>query len=67
MSQPHTHPEWTADEWTKTWTIHVGKAYRCTKCSTIIMVTRGGIGTLEPICCGQPMLPVKRPDTIADK
>ena len=60
-------PEWTTEEWVSAWTIHVGKAYRCDKCDTMIMVTKGGVGTLEPVCCGEPMKPVEQPDTIADQ
>ncbi len=60
-------PEWTSEEWLGAWTIHVGKAYRCDKCDTLIMVTKGGVGTLEPICCGEPMKPIEQPDTIADE
>ena len=66
MSDDVQHPEWTTDEWTNAWTIHVGRAYSCEKCDTMIMVTKGGVGTLEPICCGQPMKLVEQPDTIAD-
>ena len=60
------YPEWTSEEWTAAWTIRVGKAYRCRKCDTLVMVTKGGVGTFEPICCGQPMEPIERPDTITD-
>lgn len=67
MSEPYQHPEWTAEEWLSAWTIHVGRAYRCEKCQTMVMVTKGGVGTLEPICCGEPMKPVERPDSIADR
>ena len=67
MSEPQVSPEWTPEEWTEAWTIHVGKAYRCGKCATMIMVTKGGVGTLEPICCGEPMQLVERPDSIADE
>lgn len=31
----------------------VGKRYRCDKCSSEFIVTKGGNGTL--VCCGQPM------------
>jgi len=36
------------------------------KCDTLIMVTKGGVGTLEPVCCGQPMKLIEKPDTISD-
>ncbi len=59
-----SEPEWSQDDWTSGWTIHVGKAYSCGKCGTMIMVTKGGIGTLEPKCCGSDMFLVERPDEI---
>ncbi len=31
----------------------VGKRYQCTKCSTEMIVTKGGEGSLS--CCDQPM------------
>lgn len=31
----------------------VGKRYRCTKCGSEFIVTRGGNGAV--MCCGQPM------------
>ncbi len=49
------YPEWTVDQWEQAWTIHVGKAYSCLKCGNMIMVTKGGVGVLEPSCCGDPM------------
>jgi hypothetical protein len=58
MQAPETG-EWTVEQWRKAWSIHVGKAYTCNQCHTMIMVTKGGIGTLEPLCCGQKMQPVK--------
>ena len=67
MADSYPYPEWTAAEWRSAWSIHVGKAYRCDKCETMVMVTKGGVGTLEPICCGEPMKLVEQPDTIADQ
>ncbi len=67
MNEPVQPPEWTPEEWMGAWTIHVGKAYRCDKCQTMVMVTKGGVGTLEPICCGEPMKLIAQPDTIADR
>lgn len=60
-------PEWSKEEWIKEWTIRVGKAYSCSECGSIIMVTKGGIGVLEPICCGEMMKVVEKPDEIRDK
>lgn len=51
--------EWTHDEWADAWSIKVGEAYGCDKCKTMIMVTKGGVGTLEPKCCGVSMVHVK--------
>ncbi|MBI5893707.1 MAG: hypothetical protein HZB79_08685 [Deltaproteobacteria bacterium] len=59
-----SEPEWSQADWASGWTIHVGKAYSCRKCGTMIMVTKGGIGTLEPKCCGRDMALVERPDEI---
>ena len=58
--------DWTTSEWTNAWTIHVGKAYRCAKCDTLVMSVKGGVGVLEPLCCGEPMTPIENPDTIRD-
>jgi hypothetical protein len=55
--------EWTVEQWSKAWSIHVGRAYVCCKCSTMIMVTKGGVGNLEPVCCGQNMQPVSENST----
>ena len=57
-------PEWGVDEWEDAWTIRVGRAYACSKCGTMVMVTKGGVGALEPICCGEHMQAVEKPDTI---
>ncbi|MBI3397960.1 MAG: hypothetical protein HY026_01785 [Deltaproteobacteria bacterium] len=56
--------EWSVDDWTKEWTIHVGKAYRCSICGTMAMVTKGGVGVMEPKCCGRAMALVEKPDDI---
>jgi desulfoferrodoxin-like iron-binding protein len=48
-------PEWELGEWEKVLTIHVGAAYVCRACGNVAMVTRGGVGIMELICCGQPM------------
>ncbi len=45
--------EWTVEQWSKAWSIQVGRVYVCRQCNTMIMVTKGGVGNLEPICCGQ--------------
>jgi hypothetical protein len=48
-------PEWGLGEWEDALTIHVGTAYLCRQCQNIVMVTKGGIGVMELICCGKPM------------
>jgi hypothetical protein len=54
--------EWNPDQWKKAWSIHVGKAYACKTCGSMIMVTKGGTGVLQPICCGKPMREIVQPD-----
>ncbi len=51
--------EWTVDEWEEAWTIKVGTAYVCDWCGTMVMVTKGGIGVIEPRCCGKEMRLIK--------
>ena len=41
--------EWTVDQWLKAYNISVGTVYRCEKCGAMIMVTKGGVGVLEPM------------------
>ena len=43
-------PEWNADDWQSAWSINVGKTYKCSVCGNLIIVVRGGTGTLEPRC-----------------
>jgi len=57
-------PEWSVDEWTGEWTIHVGRVYACETCGNMVMVTKGGVGVLEPICCDAEMKEVAKPDEI---
>ena len=53
---PETAPsEWNLGEWEQALTIKVGTAYVCRICDNLVMVTRGGIGILDMVCCGQPM------------
>ncbi|MEE8185471.1 MAG: hypothetical protein V3T96_03610 [Thermodesulfobacteriota bacterium] len=54
-------PEWTVEEWTEAWTIRVGKAYACLVCGNMVMVTKGGVGVMEPRCCDKEMEEVERP------
>lgn len=59
--QPETPPpEWDIEEWRAALSIHVGTTYVCRECGNLVMVTRGGIGILDLICCGRPMEKVVR-------
>ncbi|MHC4481685.1 MAG: hypothetical protein ACYS8K_07005 [Planctomycetota bacterium] len=48
-------PEWDLGDWERTLTIEVGSAYACRDCENLVMVTRGGVGIMQLICCGSPM------------
>ncbi len=60
MADRFSTPEWTVDEWVGAWHIGVGQAYRCQECANMIMVVKGGTGTLEPRCHGKPMVLVEK-------
>ena len=47
--------DWELEEWEQALTINVGAAYVCRTCGNVVMVTRGGVGVMELICCGVPM------------
>ena len=47
--------EWDAEQWRRAWTIRVGVAYGCRVCGSMVMVSKGGVGVLEPVCCGRSM------------
>ncbi len=53
-------PEWHLDEWENVLTIHVGAAYVCRQCQNLVMVTRGGVGIMDLVCCGKPMEKVEQ-------
>ena len=53
--------EWDAEQWTRAWTIRVGGAYTCDVCGSVVMVSKGGVGVLEPVCCNQPMRALEHP------
>lgn len=55
VAAPPSYGEWSLDEWKSSWNIEVGSLYTCSSCSSMIMVTKGGVGTLAPECCGLPM------------
>ncbi len=54
-----SNAEWSVGEWSEEWSITVGKAFACSECGTMIMVTKGGIGVLETKCCGKEMRTVE--------
>ena len=43
------------DDWEKALTLRVGTAYACRECGNLLMVTKGGVGVLDLVCCGKPM------------
>jgi hypothetical protein len=47
--------DYDLDEWEKALTIHVGCVHVCRACGNRVMVTRGGVGVLDLVCCGKPM------------
>lgn len=61
MVDEYPASEWTPDQWLSAWTINVGKVYACAECGKMIIVTRGGVGVLDPSCCGKPMEPMNPP------
>ncbi len=61
------HPEqppsdWNLGEWEDALTINVGTTYACRECGNLVMVTKGGVGVMELVCCGKPMEEVKLQD-----
>jgi hypothetical protein len=54
-NEEYTTSEWTHEEWEREWHIEVGTAYACKKCGNMIMITKGGVGAMEPYCCEQLM------------
>jgi desulfoferrodoxin-like iron-binding protein len=51
--------DYSLDDWEKALTINVGTAYICRQCANRVMVTRGGLGSLDLVCCGHPMEKVR--------
>lgn len=47
--------DWDLEEWEQALSINVGTAYVCRVCGNVVMVTRGGVGVMELICCGVQM------------
>ena len=56
-------PDWDREEWEQALTIEVGTAYLCRACGNIVMVTRGGVGVMELICCGALMERIEKRGT----
>ena len=54
----HAPSNWDLDDWEQALTIHVGSTFVCRECGNVVMVTRGGIGVMDPRCCGNPMVRV---------
>ena len=48
-------PEWDLNEWEEALTIHVGTTYACRECGNLTMVTKGGVGVMDMVCCGKKM------------
>ena len=47
--------DWNTRDWERALTIHVGTAHICRVCQNLVMVTKGGVGVMELVCCGKPM------------
>jgi len=61
-TEPDVLPQdWDLEDWKRALTIHVGQAHACQTCGNVVMVTRGGVGVLDLVCCGQPMEKVQGP------
>ena len=61
-----TASDWDLAQWQKALTIHVGATYVCSKCENLAMVTRGGVGVMELVCCGQPMDKIEHIEDVED-
>jgi hypothetical protein len=49
-------PEWDLGEWERVLTIHVGTVYACRVCENLVMVSKGGVGVMQLMCCGKAMV-----------
>ena len=52
---PESNAEWELKDWQRALSINAGTAFFCRECRNLVMVTRGGVGAMELICCGKPM------------
>lgn len=48
-------PVWDLKEWEEALTLKVGSAFSCRNCGNIVMVSKGGVGVLDLVCCGNHM------------
>ena len=53
--------DWNTGDWERVLTINVGTAYVCRACRNLVMVTKGGVGVLDLVCCGKPMEKITLP------
>ena len=61
-------PDWNLGEWEDALTINVGTVHACRACGNLVMVTKGGVGVMELICCGKPMEKVNpQEDTLQEE
>ncbi len=47
--------DYSLDDWEKALTMEVGACFVCHLCDNRVMVTRGGVGVLDLVCCGHTM------------
>ena len=53
---PETPPsEWDLGDWENVLTINVGSVYVCRECQNLVMITKGGVGIMDLVCCGKQM------------
>ena len=64
---PESLHDWNTGDWEKVLSIHVGTAHICRACQNLVMVTKGGLGVMELICCGRPMEKVSLADVQGDE
>lgn len=55
MANGSENDNWDLAEWENALSIRVGTAYACRSCGNVVMVTKGGVGVMEMICCGAQM------------
>ncbi|NQU08469.1 MAG: hypothetical protein HQ583_07905 [Candidatus Abyssubacteria bacterium] len=49
QNEDYTTSEWTRDEWERAWHLRVGAAYSCSKCGSVIMITKAASERSSPI------------------